>query len=371
MKIAVVTGTRPEILKNYSIVAALRRSGASFSVLHTNQHSDRLMCDVMFEEMGYAPDVVMSSPYETGRAISWLSDLFVTLRIDLVLVNGDTAAAVAAAIAALYTDRRIAHVEAGLRSFDDEMREERNRIVVDAIAHHLFTYTECEADYLRRSPELRGRVEVTGNTTVDLIEDFRDRLGPRRDGRYAFVTLHRKELTDRPLRLAAVFRGLARLAERFDTVLFPMHPRTRDMMTRHCIDPALLGVVVVTEPVSGLDALALQRHAAVVVTDSGCIQEEAYILGVPCVTVRENTERHQTILHGANRLVGFDPDAIVAGVETALRRKRGGWPPIYGRSGAGDRIVTHLLDETPRSANRTRSIEPVGLAPMLLKGAGR
>ncbi|NCC29665.1 MAG: UDP-N-acetylglucosamine 2-epimerase (non-hydrolyzing), partial [Gammaproteobacteria bacterium] len=234
-------------------------------------------------------------------------------------------------------------------SFDHEMREERNRIVVDAIAHHLFTYTECEADYLRRSPELRGRIDVTGNTTVDLIDDFRDRLGSRRDDRYAFVTLHRKELTDRPLRLAAVFRGLARLAERFDTVLFPMHPRTRDMMMSHHIDPSLLGSVVVTEPVSGLEALALQRHAAVVVTDSGCLQEEAYILGVPCVTVRENTERHQTILHGGNRLVGFDPDAIAAGVETALSRERGGWPPIYGRSGAGDRIVAHLLDETSSS----------------------
>ncbi len=350
MKIAVVTGTRPEILKNYSIVAALRRFGASFSVLHTNQHSERLMCDAIFDEMGYAPDFVMSAPYETGRAISWLSERFVKLRIELVLVNGDTAAAVAAAIAALYTDRRLAHVEAGLRSFDHEMREERNRIVVDAIAHHLFTYTESEAAYLRNSPELRGRIEVAGNTTVDLIEDFRDRLGPRRDGRYLFVTLHRKELTDRPMRLAAVFGGLARLAERFDTVLFPMHPRTRDAMVRHRIDPSLMGSVVVTEPVSGLDALALQRHAEVVVTDSGCIQEEAHILGVPCVTVRENTERHQTLLHDANRLVGFEPDAMVEGVETQLRVKRGEWPQIYGRGGAGVRVVTRLLNETPVSS---------------------
>ena len=355
MRIALVTGTRPEILKNYSIVKALRRVGVAFSVIHTNQHSDYLMGGRIFEEMGYAPDLVMEPPYEVGRAITWLSQLVVELEGDTILVNGDTAASVVAAIAALYTDRKLAHAEAGLRSFDDEMREERNRIVVDGIADYLYAYTESEASYLRNSPEIRGQVLTTGNTTLDLIVDFWDQLGPRQAGRYAFVTLHRKELTDRPHRMRSVFRGLARVAELFDGVVFPMHPRTRDAMNRHGIDPRLLGKVTVIPPVSGLDSLAFQRHAEIVITDSGCVQEEAYLLGVPCVTVRENTERHQTIQHGANRLVGFDPESLVAGVGIQLGKDATSWPPVYGTYGAGSRVVRHLLEQRDLGVGRPPS----------------
>lgn len=144
--------------------------------------------------------------------------------------------------------------------------------------------------------------------------------------------------------MRSVFRSLAELAQRFDGVLFPVHPRTANAMQRHNIAKSVLGKVTLMPPISGLESLAYQQHAHLVITDSGCVQEEAYILGVPCVTVRENTERHQTVELGANRLVGFDARSIKAGVVAALSSKERHWPPIYGRCGAGERIVDRLTE---------------------------
>lgn len=343
MRIAVVQGTRPEIAKNYSVVRALRASGVPFEVFHTSQHSHVSMCDHVYSDMGYQPDRVFPAPHRMGAVVDWLAEAFERDEFTAVIVNGDTTAALVGALAGMYTDVTVAHVEAGLRSRDPYMREERNRIMVDSIAQLLFAYTQFEVEVLRRSEDVRGEVRLLGNTTVDLLHDFGHRLVPPADPPYLYVTLHRKELTDSRRRMVDVFGALARLAEGGQRVIFPMHPRTTHAMARHDVPRGTLGRVAVVPPLGIFTSLALQKHAAAVLTDSGCIQEEAYLLGTRCVTIRENTERHLTVEHGANTLTGFDADTIVTVARAAAETPGHGWPPIYGRPGAGERIVDAVV----------------------------
>lgn len=342
MKLGIVLGTRPEIIKNYAVVKACRRRGLDFEVIHTNQHHDNAMQQAVFEQMGYRPDRVLDGPYALGKAIDWLCDLIRSRRYDLILTNGDTAAALIAAIAAIYTDVDLAHVEAGLRSSDARMHEERNRIIVDSAAHFLFAYTEYHAAHLARVPDLRGRVFVTGNTTVDLIADFDAQLARPEFGEYAYVTLHRKEFTECKSLMCSVFETLNYLAADFDRIIFPLHPRTLDAMHRHNLSRTLLDKVTLLEPVPPLVSLAYTKYATVVLTDSGCLQEEAYLYGVPCVTLRENTERHETVVHGANVVAGFEREHILRAVATQRAKRGSVFPSIYGPAGAGERIVDVL-----------------------------
>ena len=342
MKIAIVLGTRPEIMKNYAIVHAMRALDMPHLVLHTNQHHDAQMHDTHFALARYQPDVVCPPPYRLGQAIDWVSRLLRQHRITTVLVHGDSAAALIGATAALYTDTPLVHVEAGLRAFDRAMIEERNRIMVDAVAHYLFTNTAYHAAYLRRNTELRGRIVNAGNTTVDLLADFGTQLDDPQIGRYAYLTLHRKEFTDNAACMAATFRALNELASLFDHVIFPMHPRTRDCMCRYAIPAALLSNITVIEPVSFVQSLAYEKHASLIITDSGCMQEEAYLFGVPCVTLRENTERTETVAVGANIVSGFAPDAIRVAVEQQAAKGRLVFPPVYGSVGVGHRIAAML-----------------------------
>lgn len=346
LRIAVVQGTRPEIIKNYAIVKALAESGIPFLVLHTNQHTASAMCANVYADMGYSPDLQLPCPYRLGSAINWLTDIFLQHHISHVIVNGDTAAALAGAIAALYAGVGVTHIEAGLRAHDVYMLEERNRIVVDAIADLLFAYTDFEAGLLRTAPEIKGRVYVEGNTTVDLLNDFPARLHrPQVPApRYLFATMHRREFTESPVRMLDVFTTFAMLAESICPLVLSMHPRTLDAMRRHNIPLSILKPATVIEPVSIFESLSLQKHAAAVLTDSGCIQEEAYMLGVPCVTIRDNTERPLTVHYGANAVSGFKPEDLVAAVCQALAAQANNWPPIYGAPGAGKRIVARIAE---------------------------
>ena len=346
MQIAIVQGTRPEIIKNYGVVKALQDAGAPFEVLHTNQHSTALMSSEVYAELGYRPTQTLPVEYRLGTAIDWLQQTFVDGEVKHVIVNGDTAASIAGALAAMYLDIGVTHIEAGLRSGDPYMAEERNRIMVDAIADLLFAYTDVEKEELLRTPTIRGRVIVEGNTTVDVLHDYAERITARPcDERYVFVTLHRKELTDSRNRMLRVFAALRRIAAQYCSVVFPMHPRTHDAMKKHAIPLRTLGNVHVREPVSTFESLALQKHAAAVLTDSGCVQEEAYLLNVPCVTIRDNTERHLTVANGANVVTGFEPARILEATERALALRKGAWPNIYGNPGAGKRIVSRIMTE--------------------------
>lgn len=318
-----------------------------FWVLHTNQHVAQSMCAAMYEDMEYQPDLHLPGSYRLGAAIDWLQDTFRDNKISHVVVNGDTAAALAGAVSALYSDISLTHIEAGLRSGDRYMLEERNRIMVDSVADLLVAYTAYEAEALRASKSVRGQVVVEGNTTADVLEDFASRLLPPKiiEGPYLFATMHRREFTECPTRMREVFSTFAWIAESVCPVILPMHLRTRDAMARHGIPLSILGQVSVLEPLPIFDSLSLQKHATAVLTDSGCIQEEAYMLGVPCVTIRDNTERHLTVQHGANSLTGFSSDDIVSAVRAALSVRSHAWPPIYGGPGAGQRIVDRILHQ--------------------------
>ncbi len=325
-----------------------------FLVMHTNQHQDPLMRDDIFTKMGYAPDFIYPGAYSMGAAIDWVCGLIRRHHIDLILVNGDTAASLVGAIAAIYSDVQLGHIEAGLRSFDEQMYEERNRVMVDSAAHYLFTYTRHHADYLSKINDLRGQIFNVGNTTVDLIEDFSHELSRMNSGRYAYVTLHRKEFTDSHTRMVRVFTALNTLAHEFDAMIFPMHPRTRTAIAQHHLDQELLSRVRVIDPVDPFTSLSYEKYADLIITDSGCIQEEAYIFGVPCVTVRENTERPETIITGANVLTGFTIDKIMHMSRSQRENQQQQFPPVYGKWGAGRRIV-RILQEV--ASQRSRLIE--------------
>ena len=345
MRVAIVQGTRPEIIKNYSVVKALQAADVSHQVLHTNQHCDPSMCQNIYRDMDYKPTQTMPRAYRLGTAIDWLQERFRDDGITHVIVNGDTAASLAGALAAMYLDIGVSHIEAGLRSNDPNMLEERNRIIVDAIAQRLFAYTHVELDALRRMPGIRGSLHLVGNTTVDVLHDFRESFRhPVRAGRYVYVTMHRKEFTDSPERMESVFGVLRELAADHCDVVLPLHPRTRDVLQRTGMLSRCFSGISVIEPVSIFESLALQKHAAAVLTDSGCIQEEAYLLGVPCVTLRENTERQLTVHNGANVVAGFSPDRIRASAIQALLAENRARPGIYGLPGVGARIVKLLLE---------------------------
>ena len=341
--VAVVQGTRPEIIKNYGIVSALRTADVPFVVLDTGQHADAAMSSAIYHELGYSPDRRMTGRYRLGGAIDWLRDMFSEHGVTEVVVNGDTAASIAGALAGLYSDLAVAHVEAGLRAHDPIMIEERNRIMVDAIASDLFAYTSVEEATLRASPDVRGRVHLLGNTTVDLLHDFVPRYAarPQRED-FLFVTMHRKEFTDHPDRMRLVFSALDELSRNLAPVIFPVHPRTRDCTAKAGIRLGDYRHVRMCDPFGIFESLAFQKHALAVITDSGCMQEEAYLLRTPCVTIRETTERQLTVKHGGNVLTGFCHDRIVAAVEGAASRHCD-WPEIYGTPGVSRRIVAALL----------------------------
>ncbi len=353
MRVAIVQGTRPEIVKNLPLLKALREAEVAFDVLHTGQHSLDSMCAHIYREMGYEPTRVLQDRYSIGSAINWLQKEFRRTGVTHVIVNGDTAAALAGAVAAMYMDVPVSHVEAGLRARDVRMVEERNRIAVDAIASLLFAYTEHEKRVLEATPDIRGKVFVEGNTTVDILHEVRTRIEccAVESSPYLFVTMHRKEFTDSVERMRAVFSTLAELA-RTCQVIFPMHPRTADAMRCLGIPRAILGRVRALPPCGPIESLALQRSAAAVLTDSGCVQEEAYMLGVPCITVRDNTERHLTVHHGANVVTGFDRSRIIDAVNRSFFRKNTAWPEIYGQPGAGRRIVRRIVEFAHATAPR-------------------
>jgi len=342
-------------MKNYSVVRALREAGMDFMVLHTNQHQDPLMRDDIFSKMGYEPDFIYPGNYSMGAAIDWVCKLIRQHHIDLVLVNGDTAASLIGAIAAIYSDVELGHIEAGLRSFDEQMYEERNRVMVDSAAHYLFAYTRHHADYLSKINDLRGKIFNVGNTTIDLIEDFSPELSRMDSGRYAYITLHRKEFTDSRDRMVKVFAALNTLAQEFDAMIFPMHPRTRTAIAQHRLGQELLSRVRVIDPVDPFTSLSYEKYADLIITDSGCIQEEAYIFGVPCVTVRENTERPETIAAGANILTGFTIEKILHLSRSQRVNRQRRFPPVYGTWGAGRRIVRILQEIAMKRSRLTQS----------------
>ena len=356
MKVLHVVGARPNFMKAAPVHAALAARGAAQLLVHTGQHYDAAMSDVFFRELGLPePDINLNvgsatHAVQTAEVMVRIEPVLREQKPDWVLVYGDVNSTAAAALVCAKLGVRVAHVEAGLRSNDRSMPEEINRIVTDAVADLLFTPSEDgDANLLREGVDA-ARICRAGNVMIDtlvrLLPEAKKRWPALRatfalDDRFALLTLHRPSNVDDAGKLAAILDALADIG-RAVPIVFPIHPRTAESLRRvgHDVPPSLR----LTEPLGYLDFLALQANAALVMTDSGGIQEETTFLGVPCLTLRPNTERPVTVTIGTNVLVGDDLEKMRCEARAVLegRGKRGGVPPLWDGH-AGERIAGAVL----------------------------
>ena len=348
MRLLTVVGNRPQFIKSAPLSVALREVGIDEIVVHTGQHWDPALSTVFFEELGLAePDVALDlRTSEVSTIEAALRRVVSDVRPGVVLIYGDTNSTLAGCRAG--DGIPVAHVEAGLRSGDLTMPEERNRIEVDALSTYLFTPDERSAETLR-SEGATGEIHVVGDVMADASARFaplaRERSGilatlGLEPGRYVLATVHR-EANVRPERLRRIVAGLGRSEL---PVVLPAHPRTRSVLTEHAID--VPPPITMIEPLGYLDLAALASQAATIATDSGGLQKEAYWYGVPCVTMRPSTEWIDTVHAGANVLVDDDPDRIAAAIASA--RMPPERPVLYGDGHASERIAQVLRAADPR-----------------------
>ncbi len=358
MKILHVVGARPNFMKVAPAIAALKERGFAQVLVHTGQHYDAAMSDVFFQQLGMPePDYNLevgsaSHAVQTAQIMVKFEEVVVHDRPDLVLVYGDVNSTVAAALVCAKLGIKVGHVEAGLRSFDRTMPEEINRLVTDQLADLLFTPSEDGNRNLAREGIPSEKVFLVGNLMIDslvrLLPAARRPDLPGLNGEYLLVTLHRPSNVDDPARLQWLFQTLTELSRQV-AVIFPVHPRTRKRLEdlRLVTNGTRFRLI---DPLGYLEFIALQRDARVVITDSGGVQEETTRLGVPCITVRPNTERPVTVEVGTNFLVGDDLSQVLPAVEAALagRVKRGAIPPLWdGR--AGERLADVLTRDMEQS----------------------
>lgn len=364
--IACVVGARPNFVKIAPILRAFQKhAGMRTLLIHTGQHYDVAMNAVFFDELAIPrPDVELgvgsgTHSQQIARIMLALEPVIEAQRPTLLLVVGDVNTTLAAALVASKCGIPIAHVEAGLRSRDRTMPEEVNRVLTDAIADLLFTTERGALDNLVREGIDPAKVLLVGNVMIDTLHACLERAIPvqetlcaagasaaflRGDSLcFGLVTLHRPSNVDEPERLKALIGALAEISQRLP-LIFPIHPRTRDAIARAGLG-ALLNRdrILLAEPLSYLRIVGLMRAAKLVITDSGGVQEETTALGVPCLTVRQNTERPITIEEGTNTLIGTDPAALQAGVEDVLASggKRGRVPALWDGK-AAERIAEHV-----------------------------
>lgn len=360
MQILHVVGARPNFMKAAPVMDALRRHPQfEQKLVHTGQHYDANMSEIFFHQLGLPePDVNLevgsaSHTVQTAQIMVRFEEFVQNQRPHLVLVYGDVNSTVAASLVCAKLLIPVGHVEAGLRSFDRTMPEEINRLLTDQISDLLFTPSEDGDENLLREGISPQKVHRVGNVMIDtlvrLLDKTAENEAPARlgleSGGYALVTLHRPSNVDEPETLFRIFRALEEIAHRLP-VVFPVHPRTRQRLK--LLESGNDSSIKLIDPVGYLDFLTLQRAARVVITDSGGIQEETTYLGVPCLTVRENTERPITVTQGTNLLVGTDMKLLKAEVEKVLNggAKTGKIPPLWDGK-AGQRIAEVLCGLAP------------------------
>jgi len=325
-----VVGARPNFMKVAPILRALQQQPAPFQwrLVHTGQHYDAAMSDVFFQQLGIPhPDDHLgvgsgSHAQQTAAIMAAFEPLVLEWRPDLVVVVGDVNSTIACALVAAKLRIGVAHVEAGLRSFDRDMPEEINRLLTDQLSDLLFTTEESAFTNLTREGVAPEKIHFVGNVMIDTLLTHLDgaralqvpaRYGLTRGG-YAVLTLHRPSNVDDDQAFERLMGALAEIA-RDPTLVFPVHPRTRPVIARSRLAASLIRDrrLRLLDPLGYVEFVGLMCESRVVITDSGGIQEETTVLGIPCLTMRENTERPVTISHGTNRLVGTNPQRILAG----------------------------------------------------------
>lgn len=366
-----ILGTRPEIIKLSPLIRLCRRKKIPFKIIHSGQHYSYAMDRVFFEELGIGkPDYRLSirskAPYmqgeHTGRMLIEIEKILLNDMPRSVIVQGDTNTALAGALTAekisttkSYTgfEIKIAHVEAGLRSFDRTMPEEINRFIVDHISDFLFVPTALQKKIVLKEGVPENNVYITGNTIVDAVLANLKLAGKRKNilkthqvekNNYILCTLHRQENVDSRQRFSSIIRGIKMVAQRLKMpVVFPVHPRTAKLMDKFNL--RFGDNVRIIKPVDFLSFLRLEAAARLMLTDSGGVQEEACILKVPCVTLRENTERPETVSVGSNLIGGIEPDSILRASLRMVNKKRN-WQSPFGDGRAADKMLAILLKNT-------------------------
>ena len=350
MKTSVILGTRPEIIKMSPIIRELQRRGLDFYVLHTGQHYSYNLDRVFFEQLNlpkpkYNLEVGSGTQArQTGKILKGVEKVLLKETQNIVLIQGDTNTVLGGALAAAKLHIKVGHVEAGLRSYDRRMPEEINRVVADHCSDYLFAPTNVSRDILLREGVPPNKIYVTGNTVVDALcqnlklAERRTGILPELDlepGEFFLATLHRQENVDNHINLKSIIKGLELISKHYNLpVVYPIHPRTRKAISELGLDPKLK----IIDPQDYLSFLLLEKHAKLILTDSGGVQEEACIQGVPCVTLRENTERPETVEARANLISGVKPEDILEKTETMLKRKRN-WQNPYGDGHSAEKII--------------------------------
>jgi len=361
LKIITIIGVRPQFIKAAAVSLAIKkhnnfaRSGSSNIeeiIIHTGQHYDRNMSDVFFVEMkipkpDYFLDVHgLSHGAMTGQMLEKIEEVILKEKPDTVIVYGDTNTTLAGSLASTKLHFPVAHIEAGLRSFNRRMPEEINRVLTDHASDILFCPTQQSADNLKNEG-INDNVHLVGDVMYDSILHFSKMASKRTDllgemrlssKTYALATVHRAENTDNDNKLKSIFYALAKISQDSLPVVIPMHPRTKKKIESSKI--SLNGLKIIN-PVSYLDMLLLEKNAKVILTDSGGIQKEAYWFKVPCVTLRNETEWVETVEAGWNVLAGCDPSKIISVVEHIQTGKN--HPYLYGNGKAAEKIIKILF----------------------------
>jgi UDP-N-acetylglucosamine 2-epimerase (non-hydrolysing) len=384
-RILSVVGARPNFMKIAPIIHELKNfSDVEHVLVHSGQHYDELLSGNFFAELELPkPDVNLevgsgSHAVQTAEVMKRLAPVLLDYQPDIVLVVGDVNSTLAAALTSVKMGFRVAHIEAGLRSFDTTMPEEINRKLTDAISSLLFVTEQSGVENLKREGIAEEKTFLVGNVMIDCLVRYSEiattrspicgRLGVQSNGShclpYAVMTLHRPSNVDDPKVLQGILSAVGMLANDLP-VFFPVHPRTRKNIENFGLAQYLAtsgGIqckqgIVPLDSLGYLDFLALNKHAALVLTDSGGVQEETTVLGVPCLTLRENTERPATVEHGSNQVVGVDPDRILAAARAVLQQPARSYrcPPLWDGKSAS-RIVPILyehLKKTTAGQSRT------------------
>ena len=329
------------------IITKLQQKKIKYFIIHSGQHYSHNLDKVFFKQLSlprsdYKLDVgSVSSGEQTGLIITRVEKILKKNRPDLVLVQGDTNTVLGGAIAAKKLDISVGHIEAGLRSYDKQMPEELNRKLTDHCSDFLFVPTIKSRNILLREGIPKKKIFLTGNTIVDSVKS---NIGKKNNSiklkviskKYFLVSLHRQENVDNNKRFQNIVNGLKKIRKEYAIpIIFPIHPRSKKMAKKYKID--LKGIDII-EPVDYLQFLHLEKNAFLVLTDSGGVQEESCILKVPCVTLRDNTERPETIEVGANMIAGDNPEKILLCVKKMLKQKRN-WKNPFGNGQAASKII--------------------------------
>ncbi|HOQ04616.1 MAG TPA: UDP-N-acetylglucosamine 2-epimerase (non-hydrolyzing) [Anaerohalosphaeraceae bacterium] len=365
LRILTILGARPQFIKAAAVSRAVQtlnsRSETPLiqeTIVHTGQHYDENMSDIFFREMEIpAPAYYLAvgsgeHGAQTGRMLEKIEQVLLQERPDLCLVYGDTNTTLAGALAAVKQHIPTAHIEAGLRSYDQRMPEEINRLIADHICRYRFCPTRTAVENLKKEG-IESGVYLTGDVMYDCLLYYRQKIQDRQSlilsqfglqrGTYFLATLHRAENTDNPHRLAHIFEGLRRIAESVGLVLLPLHPRTAAALQRSNLPvPPQIQLI---EPVSYLTMLVLEQNARAVLTDSGGVQKEAYFLRIPCLTFRDRTEWPETVRDGWNILVDADPHRIAQTAASLQRPQSEPKTAEYGDGSASIKILQILLEQ--------------------------